>query len=161
MPRYWDMISSRWQTGSWLLSFACPKESNQRKAPRTRTRVSVEREGEQAAASKIVKWGAYAAAHAPQASLTVSRQHPASPPLRQAQGFPPFLAKPGVCATRASRSNSARRQLPGLSAVLGGSEGDRKSQIIWSELINSYNFHLEHNIIQQGGTKLWLTPLKS
>jgi hypothetical protein len=43
-------------------------------APRTRTRVSVEREGAQAAARGIVKRGAHAAAPAPQASLTVSRQ---------------------------------------------------------------------------------------
>ncbi|MGH8715938.1 MAG: hypothetical protein ACREUI_04285, partial [Burkholderiales bacterium] len=40
----------------------------------TRTRASVEREGAQAAARDIVKRGASAAAPAPQASLTVSRQ---------------------------------------------------------------------------------------
>jgi hypothetical protein len=44
------------------------------KAPRTRTRVSVERVGAQAAARNTVKRGAHAAAFAPQASLTVSRQ---------------------------------------------------------------------------------------
>jgi hypothetical protein len=56
------------------------------KAPRTRTRASVEREGAQAAARDIVKQGAHAAAPAPQASLTVSRQ----PSLRVA-------ANCGVC----------------------------------------------------------------
>jgi len=48
---------------------------------------SVEREGANAAARNIVKWGAHAAAPAPQASLTVSRQPPS---LRVA-------AKCGVC----------------------------------------------------------------
>ena len=47
---------------------------------------SVEREGAQASARDIVKWGAIAAAPAPQASLTVSRQQS----LRVA-------AKCGVC----------------------------------------------------------------
>ena len=47
---------------------------------------SVVREGAQAAARNIVKWGAHAAAPAPQASRTVSRQ----PSLRVA-------AKCGVC----------------------------------------------------------------
>ncbi len=43
---------------------------------------SVEREGAQASARDIVKWGAIAAAPAPQASLTVSRQ-PRPSGLRQ------------------------------------------------------------------------------
>ena len=44
------------------------------------------------------------------------------PPLRC--GFPSLLAKPGCCGTRAMRSDSPRRNPPGLAALLGGGSGE-------------------------------------
>ncbi len=60
------------------------KADRPKSAPDSDSR-SVEREGAQAAARNIVKWGAHAAAPAPQASLTVSRQpsHPGFGAMRR------------------------------------------------------------------------------
>jgi hypothetical protein len=66
---------------------------------------SVEREGAQAAAGNTVKRGAIAAAPAPQASLTVSRQHPGSPTS------PALLSQIGRCATRAFRAQTVLASL--------------------------------------------------
>jgi hypothetical protein len=66
-----------------LVTFFCvaKRKSPKKSAPDSDSR-SVERDGAQAAARNTVKRGANAAAPAPQASLTVSRQHPGSLPLR-------------------------------------------------------------------------------
>src|SRR6266849_102848 len=71
--------------GSFPLASRATKETARKGAPDSVSR-SVVREGAQAAARNTVKRGAHAAAPAPQASLTVSRQ----PSLRVA-------AKCGVC----------------------------------------------------------------
>jgi hypothetical protein len=39
---------------------------------------------------------------------------------------PAFLSQTGRCATRASRSDSARSTSPGLTSALGGSQGEKK-----------------------------------
>ena len=91
-----------------------------KKAPRTRTRASVEREGAQAAARNTVKRGAHAAAPAPQASLTVSRQ----PPVCRPFGVPSVLKeKEGLRNSPLRGSNSARPLLRFLFQNLGGAQG--------------------------------------
>jgi hypothetical protein len=100
----------RWQTGSWFLSFACPKERNQRKSAPDSDSRSVEREGAQAAARNTRKRGAIAAAPAPQASLTVSRQ----PLLRRPSDT--LCSSPSRAAAQLARS-AAR---PRAQTVLAG-----------------------------------------
>ncbi|MGH8756287.1 MAG: hypothetical protein ACREU0_10820, partial [Burkholderiales bacterium] len=84
---------------------------------------SVVREGAQAAARNIVKWGAHAAAPAPQASLTVSRQ----PSLWVA-------AKCGVCVVLAGAWSSGR-------ATVEASAGPRKqvqAGELWPASLHSF-----------------------
>jgi len=104
-----------------LVTFFCAakkKVTKEKGAPDSDSR-SVEREGAQAAARSTIKWGAYAAAPAPQASLTVSRQ----PPVRCPFGVP--------CAARPSRRlRNSRYTLkqcsptsPAWTALRGSSQG--------------------------------------
>ena len=88
----------------WPLPLAsrATKQTARKAAPDSDSR-SVEREGAQAAARNTVKRGAHAAAPAPQASLTVSRQpsHPGCGKMRRLRRCAPRLRSPSYDLRRA------------------------------------------------------------
>src|SRR5713101_10121245 len=86
------------------LASRATKQTARKGAPDSVSR-SVAREGAQAAARNTVKRGAHAAAPAPQASLTVSRQpsHPGCGKMRRLRRCAPRLRSPSYDLRRAPR----------------------------------------------------------
>ena len=91
----------------WLTPLRKPSDKAEiaRKGAPDSVSRSVVREGAQAAARNTVKRGAHAAAPAPQASLTVSRQpsRPGCGKIRRLRRCAPWLRSPGYDLRRAPR----------------------------------------------------------